>query len=445
VLVALSLRTAVAALSPIVDHITLEVPLDHVALGVIGAAPPIAFAVAGLLAPLVARRVGLERALLIAIGTMVVGHLGRALAPDTVLLVVATVVTLFGVGLGNVLLPPTVKRYFPDRVGLVTAVYATILSISTAVPALIAVPVADAAGWRISLGVWFVIALTAAIPWIPLVARRRAVEATEQAAPPVVDAAHDADSDESGWHENAVETGAVDIAHAEAARTEAAVGRPREPGEHGAPRESGDPGDHRLGLKLLRSPTAWGIMAIFAVSGVSAYAAFAWFPAMLVDQAGVTEAEAGTMLFVFAIMGFPCSLLVPVIAARVRNVAPLVLAGTTFSVIGYLGLMLAPTAAPWAWVAIAGLGPLFFPLALVLINLRSRTASGTIALSGFVQGFGYVIGAGGPLVVGLLHDATGEWTAPLWFLLAVIGLSIPAAIILSRPRYVEDEVEHAAR
>ena len=89
----------------------------------------------------------------------------------------ATVVTLLGVGVGNVLLPPAVKRYFPDRVGLVTAIYATILSISTAVPALVAVPIADAAGWRVSLGVWFLVALTAAIPWIPLAIRsRRAAE-----------------------------------------------------------------------------------------------------------------------------------------------------------------------------------------------------------------------------------------------------------------------------
>ena len=173
ILVALSLRTAVAALSPIIDHISGEIPFDNLALAIVGSAPPIAFAVSGLLSPLLARRVGLERAMLIAVVVMVLGHLGRALAPSATLLVVATIVTLLGVGIGNVLLPPVVKRYFPDRVGLVTAIYATILSVSTAVPALVAVPVADAAGWRVSLGVWFVLAATAAIPWIPLAIRAR--------------------------------------------------------------------------------------------------------------------------------------------------------------------------------------------------------------------------------------------------------------------------------
>ena len=67
ILVALSLRTAVAALSPIIDHISGEIPFDNLALAIVGSAPPIAFAVAGLLSPLLARRVGLERAMLIAV------------------------------------------------------------------------------------------------------------------------------------------------------------------------------------------------------------------------------------------------------------------------------------------------------------------------------------------------------------------------------------------
>jgi CP family cyanate transporter-like MFS transporter len=418
-LVALSLRTAVAALSPIVDHITGELPFTHLDLAIVGSAPPIAFAVAGLLTPLLARRIGLETALLLAVVTMIVGHLGRALAPSSNLLVVATVVTLLGVGVGNVLLPPAVKRYFPDRVGLVTAIYATILSVSTAVPALVAVPIADAAGWRVSLGVWFVVALTAAIPWIPLAVRSRRAAESPATAP---DAGH-----------NAVETGAIDLAHAEAARTEAAVDR--------VARD--DPGA-RLGRRMLRSPTAWAITGIFTVSTVLAYSGFAWFPTLLVERAGVTPAEAGTLLALFAITGFPCSLIVPVIAARVHNIAPIVLAATVFGAAGLLGLLFAPESAPWLWVTLTGLGTLTFPLSLVLINLRTHTPSGAIVLSGFVQGIGYTVGTAGPLVVGLLYEATGGWTAPLWFMLAVVALTVPAAFVLARPRYVEDEVALAA-
>jgi CP family cyanate transporter-like MFS transporter len=108
-------------------------------------------------------------------------------------------------------------------------------------------------------------------------------------------------------------------------------------------------------------------------------------------------------------------------------------------VLGYLGLILAPSTLTWLWVALIGIGPLTFPLALVLINLRTRTHAGAVALSGFVQSVGYVVVAIGPLAVGLLHDATGGWTVPLLFLLAsAVPLALAGAVV-ARPRHFEDE------
>ena len=73
-----------------------------------------------------------------------------------------------------------------------------------------------------------------------------------------------------------------------------------------------------------------------------------------------------------------------------------------------------------------GSGSILFPVSLVLINARTRTHGGTVALSGFAQGVAYALGALGPLLVGLLHDASGGWTLPLLFLLAV-------ALVADRP------------
>lgn len=387
-LVAINLRTGVAAISPIAHLISGELHLDSVLLGVIGATPPLAFALTGILAPQLARRVGLEAAMLISVIAMVIGHLGRTLAPNGSLLVAATAVTLLGAGAGNVLLPPLVKRYFPDRTGLTTALYVTIMSIGATLPAVIAVPVAGAVGWRGSLAVWACTASVAAIPWLAELARRRGRELP-------------------------------------ADRADALVAAEAEPA---------------LAARMSRSPTAWAMAGMFAATAIGAYAIFAWFPALLVDTAGVSESQAGLLLGLFAIMGFPTALAIPVLAARLRSMTPLIVAGLVFFVVGYLGLLLAPGAAPVLWVAFVGLGPLFFPLALVLINLRSRTQAGSVALSGFVQGIGYVLGAAGPFVVGLLHSATEGWTAPLVFLLAVLVLAFPALILLARPRFVEDEL-----
>ncbi|HEY9365932.1 MAG TPA: MFS transporter [Agromyces sp.] len=381
VLVAFNLRTAVASLSPILHQLEAEMPLAPVVVGLLGMLPPLCYALFGILTPMVAKRLGLELTLIIALVALSIGLAGRGLAGSALWLVAASAVTFAAIGVGNVLLPPLVKRYFPDRIGLVTTIYVTAMSISTFMPPLIAVPVAEAAGWRVSLGEWAVVAAISLVPWIAMLVhpKARAIEALPEEA---------------------------------------------------------DPGLLRYAV---RSPLAWSLMIVFAVSGFNAYAAFAWLPTILQDIAGVSPAEAGVLLSLYAAMGLPAGLLVPLLAARYGKVGLLVVISVATLVVGYLGLLLVPGTLTWLWVALAGTGPLLFPLALVLINLRTRTHAGSVALSGFVQSGGYLIVAIGPLVVGLLHEATGGWTWPILFLLAS---AVPAAIagaVVARPGYLEDE------
>lgn len=391
VLVALTMRTAVGALSPILDHIDRDIPLDALLLGVIGATPPLIFGLSGLVAPLASRRLGLEGALLVATLVGASGHALRAFAPNSAVLLIGTVLALLGAGCGNVLLPPIVKRYFPDRIGMMTAVYVTVMSVGATVPPVLAVPVADGAGWRVSIGMWALLAVIAALPWL--------------------------------WQ--ALTTGR----HVENLDTQA---RGMEAAHAG------------IGARLFRSPIGWSMALLFGLPSMHAYFAFAWLPSLTADLSRVDAAQAGLLLGVFAICGIPAALFVPVLATRLTSVRPLIVAALFFFVAGYGGFLVAPTAAPLLWTILVGLGPLLFPLALTLINLRTRTQVGAVALSGFVQGIGYVVGAFGPLVVGILHDATGSWVVPIWFLLGTLVLTIPALIVLGRPRFVEDEATPAS-
>src|SRR5690625_7567356 len=79
------------------------------------------------------------------------------------------VIALGGMGAGNVLLPPLVKRYFPDKIGPVTAIYTTLIAVSTALPPLFVVPLAEGFGWRTSLGQWMIIGVLSAVPWLHMV------------------------------------------------------------------------------------------------------------------------------------------------------------------------------------------------------------------------------------------------------------------------------------
>ncbi|WP_350347082.1 MFS transporter [Agromyces sp. G08B096] len=381
VLVAFNLRTGVASLSPIVAEVRADIPLPPGLIGLLGMLPPLCFAVFGILTPILAKRFGIEATLVASLVALVAGLAGRGLAPDAAWMVVASAVTFAAGGVGNVLLPPLVKRYFPDRIGLVTTVYVTVMSASTFVPPLVAVPVADAAGWRTSLGEWALLALVALVPWIALLLQPRA--RADEALP-----------------------------------------------------EEAEPGQVR---RALRSPLAWALATVFAVSAVNAYVMFAWLPAILTDVAGTSHLASGALLSLFAAMGLPAGLVVPVLASRYGKVRLLVGIAVVSFVLGYGGLLLAPATATWLWVALIGTGPLLFPLALVLINLRSRTHAGSIALSGVVQSAGYLVAALAPLGIGLLHEGTGGWTWPLILLLAT---AVPAAIagfVVARPGYLEDE------
>jgi CP family cyanate transporter-like MFS transporter len=386
ILVAATLRTAVAALSPIVSEISTDIPLSATAIGVLGMLPPVCFALFGIFTPVYTRRLGLENVLMLALTAMLIGHLTRGLAGSLSVLLIGSVVTFAGLGVGNVLLPPLVKKYFPDRIGLVTSLYVTTLALSTLFPPLIAVPVADAAGWRVSLGLWLLPVVFALVPWLTMFVRHRV-----QVAPgSVVDEVEPA-----------------------------LVGR------------------------VWRSSIAWALAVVFAASALNAYAMFAWLPQLLIDTAGVTPAQAGTLLSVYAAMGIPCALLIPWLTARMKNVAVLVYLGVAVFLIGDLGLLLAPATLTWLWVIMAGLGPLLFPLVLVLINLRTRTHAGSVALSGFVQSVGYTMGALGPLSVALLHEMTGAWTAPLIFLICTaLAISVAGAVI-ARPHLLEDDLERS--
>ncbi|MEU2204102.1 MFS transporter [Microbacterium oleivorans] len=384
VLLAFSLRSAVASLSPLFDAIGEDFVLPAAVLGLIGTVPPLCFAVFGLLASGFERRFGLERTTLVALGAVALGLVARAAAGDAYGLLLGSALVFAGVGVGNVLLPALVKKYFPDRIGLMTTVYSTMMAISTFVPPLVAVPVADAAGWRTSLGLWAVFALAGLAPWIVLALRARRAALAE-----------------------------VDL----------------------------EPVSTRVFGRMWRLPTAWALAVTFFVSSAVAYTSFAWLPKILVDTAGVTPQVAGTLLSLFALIGLPASLVVPVLVARRGVVLPLFIVASASGVLGAGGLLVAPASAPWLWVALLGLLPLLFPLVLTSVGLRTRTHDATVALSSFAQSLGYGVTMLMPIGVGLIHDATGSWTMPLVMLLAISLLAVPAGVVIARRKTVEQEWE----
>lgn len=379
VLFALTLRTAVTSLTPLLTRISEDLHFGATIIGVFGMLPTAMFAAAGIVTPFLTSRIGLERTTLVAVVATAIGIGVRSLMGGTLGLLAFSCLALIGMGIGNVVLPPLVKRYFSDNVAVLSTAYLTCVQLGTMVPALTAVPVADAYGWRVSLAIWAIIPIAAFLPWLGIVLARRGHD--------VQDVTGEAPSEPTG--------------------------------------------------RIWRSPLAWGAAAMFGMTSLNTYAMFTWIPTILSDSGG-SAALGGNMVALFSGVGFLATLVVPGLCTRIVNPFPLVIVFLGCFVVGFLGLLFAPMTLTWVWVIALGLGPTTFPMALTLVNLRTRTGPGSAALSGFMQGVGYLAACAGPLGFGLLHEATHGWTAPFLMLfgcLVVLGLGAYQAC---KPRMLED-------
>ncbi|HEY3609340.1 MAG TPA: MFS transporter [Pseudonocardiaceae bacterium] len=372
-LVAANLRPVVTSLGSVLDEVRGSLHTTSAWASVLTALPGLCFGLAGFLAPPLARRLGLARAIGYAMALLTAGALVRVLDGPSVVLG-GTLVACAGIAVCNVLMPVVVKESYPHRIGLVTGLYTATLQGAAALGFVLTPPVAAAAGgWRPALGQW---ALLGAIGTL-------------------------------GW--------------AVAAR-------------HGGPRPVGT-GEHGPRRSLLRSPLAWTVTGFFGFQSMFAYEMMGWAPQVLMS-AGVSRGEAGAMVAVISVLGVPMSLILGPIAARQRSQSGWLVGLSLVGATGVLGLLVAPGAAPWLWSVCVGLGMGVFAIAVALIPLRTKTSADTRALSTMSQSIGYLLAAIGPLAVGLLHGATGDWTAALMVMLAGIGVQTVIGFFAGRPSYV---------
>ncbi|RKQ36343.1 MFS transporter [Kocuria tytonis] len=394
VVTAFSLRLGVSGVSPVLGRITQELHLSSATAGVLAMMPSLGFALMGLLTTLVMRRVSLEALLASSCAVTALGSLARALTGGTTSFVVLTFVAMCGLGVGNVVLPPVIKKYFPDRIAALSAVYSMLLGLSTATAPFFAVLLADLGGWRVSVGSWAVFSVLALVPWLGLWAgarRRRG-----PAAP------------------------------------------------HGTGQPPPVPQLTTSPVPPWRTRIGWGVVLMFTGTSANTFSMFLWLPRYLTDT-GFSEHTAGLMLSYYAILGVPVSFAVPFLVRRFGSSLVLGLSTVVLYAVGYFALLSWPHAQwgqlplVWAWITVCALAQASFPLSITLINARTRTTAGAGALSGFGQGLGYLAGCVGPLAFGLLLGVTGGWWASfgyLWAMLAVLSVGI---VLTGKHRFMEDE------
>lgn len=379
VLLALNLRVAIGSVGVVVDPLREDLGMSATVAGVLTTLPVLCFAVFGATTSRVTRLLGLDRTAAALLAVLAVGLLARSVVDSVPAFLALSVVSLAACAVGNVLLPALAKQHFPDRLSLVGSLYGAALMAGGAVSSVATVPAADAlGGWRGGIAVWAVLAVAALLPWLPVVVR--------------------------AGRDTRLET-------------------PRGPSF----------------ATLARSPLAWACALCFGAQSAQAYAQFGWFPTILAD-AGLDRGTAGAMQGLLGAVGIPMTLLLPPLVARFAGtgVLPWTFAALTAS--GWAGVLWAPTAAPWLWAVLLGLGGCTFTWVLIMFGRRTSTTEGTAALSGFAQSIGYVVAGLGPFGTGFLHDVTGSWSTPVAVLMVAAVLLGVLGTLVDRGGTIEDDL-----
>lgn len=370
-----NLRGAITSLPPVFPELQRSLGLSSATVSLLAATPVICFGVVSGFAAALARRAGEERALLGAMIALTAGLVARGAAPGA-LLFPGTILLSGAIAVMNVLLSSLIKRRWPERAGFLIGMYITALSAGAIVASLVSVPLWQGTGGSVALTLgWLAIpAAFGALLWLPQTAASR----------------------------TRADGGAVPVPAARVAV-------------------------HRYAL-------AWHVTLFMGMQSLLYYAALSWLPTMLRDR-GVSAAHAGDLLALMGAGNLAVSLVIPVIAQRMRSQLLLVVPTVAALAGGLAGLLYAPLGGAVGWALILGAGQnAALGLAVFFTAARSPHAAAAASLSALAQSVGYLLASAGPLEVGLLHSATGSWTVPVLVLFAFNAVLLVAGILAARPR-----------
>ncbi|SMY12303.1 MFS transporter [Brevibacterium jeotgali] len=413
---AINLRAGIASLGAVLDGVLTSFGAGGRLAGVVTAMPGLFFAVMGLAAVPLAARFGLSRMLTWGMVLTFIGLAARPWVGEFWLFIALTACVVVGIALANVLLPAWIKNHGGRSIVALMTVYTSVLGLSGALGPLSALLFHGDDAWRGALFVWAIFAAGQVVVWV-VIAARTGFDFPSFARARVVPATPDVPESPE------VPDG-----------SDAAVAS--------APVAGAGP-SARARVSLWRAPTAVFLMMFFGLQSMNAYFQMGWLPQVYIDS-GVTASVASVALALVGALNIIGGLTMPTVIDRSRKLAIYPVVFSVFAAAGYLGLYLAADTWPLLWAFLLGLGGFCFPTAIALIPARSRTPLVTARVSGFVQPYGYFVAAAGPLVVGIVYGATGEWSAILLALVAATVLMAIAGYRASRRGFIDDELEAAA-
>ncbi len=377
ILAAVNLRPAMTAVGPLIGEIQADTGLDAAGAGLIAALPVLCFGIFSGVVPRFGRRFGLEEVLLAAMLALAAGVMLRVI-PGTAALFLGTAVLGAAIAFSNVLLPAVTRRSFPFEGRRISAMYVAVLGISATLASALAIPLSQTwLGWRGSLGIWAVPALVAAAAWAALVRQR----------PPL---------------------------------------RPA------APRVAG--------LRaLLRSRLAVAVMLFMAAQAFAFWVVLTWLTEILIST-GIEKVDAGLIFATSLGLGVVPIVALSVFGDRIPDDRVLVVTAGVSTVAGLLALLAFGSSGAIVWASLIGMGQgAGFALGLTFFVSRAASHEMAAELSGTGQSVAYLIAAAGPVLAGLIHDASSSWDPVIGLVVLVVAIQTVIGLEAGRPATVAEE------
>ncbi|WP_449354790.1 CynX/NimT family MFS transporter [Virgibacillus natechei] len=359
-LISSNLRAPLTSVGSLLSYIRDDLEISNALAGSLTTLPLLAFFIVSPFASVIANRIGMEWTIFYSFIFLTVGLIVRALSGVT-LLISGTIIVGLAIAFGNVLLPGLIKMKFPLKIGLLTGLYALFMYIFGALASGISLPLSRISGWgwQGSLASWAILSVVALMVWIPQLRKKAEL-----------------------------------------------------------PKDDGS--KHTVKNNIWKSPLAWNITLYMGTQSLVFFTMVSWLPDILISS-GYTSDMAGWMLSLMQLAFVPFTFITPLIAEKVADQRLLSSITGILVIIGAGGLHSGNTIIiVIAVICIGSACGAAFSLSMMFFSLRSNDGQEASKVSGMAQSIGYLIAAVGPVLLGLMHDITADWTLPI-ILVGIVG------------------------
>lgn len=360
ILSAINMRSPIVMLGSVAPALINALGLSISTIGLLGSLPMPMFAVGALVAPLLARRFGLEMMMMVSTLVLALGVLMRVWFGVNGLFV-GTLGLSLAIGLLNALTAPFIKKYAPHHIALATGVFSLSMSIFAGFCAFVVVPMMAMMSWQMALSSWGVFAV-AVFVLLLFIGRLKQTDPTLTAQPL---------SQFNAW----------------------------------------------------KNKDAWYMGLYMGIQSLLFYTVASFLPSIGMGY-GLSLSDASQLALTFQAVAPVAIFLLTYLIKRGLQVRIIALTASLANVVGVGGLMWLPDhLLAWSALIGFGAAAIF-TLSLMMFSLRTTRLDTARDLSGMVQAVGYSVAFFGPLVLGKLYEITGTWKLSLWVLFILMCINV---------------------